>query len=177
MVALRRTRSIPRVSGNRSTNNAATSSGGGVFASTGCAVDLRPGAYVDDNEAQWGGGIGEAARGLPVHLWRLREQRDELRIAFDGDAVLFSDESEQVFQREGLAAFQASELAAAREPLRGGPFKPFLAALNRIQSEFPNGDCPIRTALFLFHLVPSPSWPYLLSPHAQRLPSFFTPRL
>src|SRR5690606_40250538 len=59
---------------------------------------------------------------------------------FDGDAVLFSDESEQVFQREGLAAFQASELAAARQPLGGGPFKAFLAALNRIQTEFSTTD-------------------------------------
>lgn len=94
-----------------------------------------------------------AATILPAK--RPREQRDELRIAFDGDAVLFSDESEQVYQRDGLAAFQASEMASAREPLRGGPFKPFLAALNRIQSEFPNGDCPIRTALFTARSAPA----------------------
>ncbi|MFN3581030.1 MAG: 5'-nucleotidase [Pseudomonas sp.] len=84
-----------------------------------------------------------------------REARDELRIAFDGDAVLFSDESEQVFQRDGLAAFQASELASAREPLGGGPFKPFLAALNRIQTEFANTECPIRTALFTARSAPA----------------------
>lgn len=84
-----------------------------------------------------------------------RETSDELRIAFDGDAVLFSDESEQIFQREGLAAFQASELAAARMPLGGGPFKPFLAALNRIQTEFPQAECPIRTALFTARSAPA----------------------
>ncbi|QIB52513.1 5'-nucleotidase [Pseudomonas sp. OIL-1] len=84
-----------------------------------------------------------------------RETGNELRIAFDGDAVLFSDESEQVFQREGLAAFQASELAAARQPLGGGPFKPFLAALNRIQTEFATTDCPIRTALFTARSAPA----------------------
>ncbi|MFO7705835.1 MAG: 5'-nucleotidase [Halopseudomonas sp.] len=84
-----------------------------------------------------------------------REMRDELRIAFDGDAVLFSDESEQVFQRDGLEAFQANEVASAREPLGGGPFKAFLAALNRIQTEFTAGACPIRTALFTARSAPA----------------------
>ncbi len=84
-----------------------------------------------------------------------REMRDELRIAFDGDAVLFSDESEQVFQRDGLEAFQASEVASARDPLGGGPFKAFLAALNRIQTEFAVGECPIRTALFTARSAPA----------------------
>ena len=78
-----------------------------------------------------------------------------LRIAFDGDAVLFSDESEQVFQRDGLAAFQASEQASAHQPLRGGPFKAFLAALNRIQTEFANEQCPIRTALVTARSAPA----------------------
>jgi 5'-nucleotidase len=54
-----------------------------------------------------------------------RAASDELRIAFDGDAVLFSDESERVYQAGGLEAFQASERESAREPLRGGPFKAF----------------------------------------------------
>jgi 5'-nucleotidase len=49
---------------------------------------------------------------------------DELRIAFDGDAVLFSDEAEQVFQKKGLAAFQQHE-AQGRRALPAGPFKPF----------------------------------------------------
>ena len=42
---------------------------------------------------------------------------DLLRFAFDGDAVLFSDEAERVYKSEGLEAFTASEKAAAREPL------------------------------------------------------------
>ncbi len=71
----------------------------------------------------------------------------ELRIAFDGDAVLFSDESERVYQTQGLAAFAEHEQSAAHEPLSGGPFKNFLAALHRIQSDYRNGDSPIRTAL------------------------------
>jgi 5'-nucleotidase len=79
----------------------------------------------------------------------------ELRIAFDGDAVLFSDESERVYQSDGLEAFQASERESAREPLRGGPFKPFLAALNLLQREFPEDACPIRTALVTARSAPA----------------------
>ena len=72
---------------------------------------------------------------------------DELRIAFDGDAVLFSDESERIYQQDGLAAFTENERRSARNPLTGGPFKAFLAALHQLQSEFSPGACPIRTAL------------------------------
>lgn len=72
---------------------------------------------------------------------------DELRIAFDGDAVLFSDAAERIFKESGLEAFTASETSAANEPLPGGPFKPFLEALTRIQAEFDPENCPIRTAL------------------------------
>lgn len=72
---------------------------------------------------------------------------DELRIAFDGDAVLFSDAAERIFKEAGLEAFTASETSAANEPLPGGPFKPFLEALTRIQAEFDPAHCPIRTAL------------------------------
>jgi 5'-nucleotidase len=79
----------------------------------------------------------------------------ELRIAFDGDAVLFSDESERVYQSGGLEAFQASEREAARQPLPGGPFKPFLAALNLLQREFPEESCPIRTALVTARSAPA----------------------
>ncbi len=71
----------------------------------------------------------------------------QLRIAFDGDAVLFSDEAERVYRKEGLAAFNATETSAAKEPLTGGPFKNFLAALHRIQSDYPLEKSPIRTAL------------------------------
>ena len=80
---------------------------------------------------------------------------DQLRFAFDGDAVVFSDEAERVYKREGLAAFTASEIAAAREPLRGGPFKPFLAALHRLQQAFPASEAPIRTALVTARSAPA----------------------
>ena len=58
---------------------------------------------------------------------------DEVRIAFDGDAVLFADEAERVYQAQGLEAFQSHEAAHASRPLPPGPFKPLLEALHRLQ--------------------------------------------
>lgn len=79
----------------------------------------------------------------------------ELRIAFDGDSVLFSDEAERVFQEQGYDAFMASEAAKAEQPLEGGPFKPFLQALHTIQQAFSEENCPIRTALVTARSAPS----------------------
>ena len=79
----------------------------------------------------------------------------ELRIAFDGDAVLFSDEAERIYQSQGLAAFAANEQQAAERPLSGGPFKGFLAALHALQNKFPAASCPIRTALVTARAAPA----------------------
>ena len=85
----------------------------------------------------------------------VRSEDEELRLAFDGDSVLFSDEAEQVFQSEGLAAFARTEAAAASSPLEGGPFKGFLAALHNLQKEFTEAACPIRTALVTARSAPA----------------------
>lgn len=82
------------------------------------------------------------------------ENEEELRFAFDGDAVLFSDEAEQVYKLQGLSAFTESEKASAKEPLSGGPFKQFLFALHRLQAEF-GENCPIRTALVTARSAPA----------------------
>lgn len=78
-----------------------------------------------------------------------------LRFAFDGDAVLFSDESEQIYKDKGLQAFTENEIASARQPLSGGPFKSFLSALHGLQQEFPYADSPIRTALVTARSAPA----------------------
>ena len=80
---------------------------------------------------------------------------NELRLAFDGDAVLFSDEAERVFKESGLQAFNESEVAAEKTPLSGGPFKNFLAALHGIQSAYPADKAPIRTALVTARAAPT----------------------
>ena len=78
-----------------------------------------------------------------------------LRVAFDGDAVLFSDESERIYRRDGLDAFNANEVAAASVPLSDGPFKGFLMALQRLQALFPAQESPLRTALITARGAPS----------------------
>src|SRR5690606_15328447 len=80
---------------------------------------------------------------------------DQLRIAFDGDAVIFSDEAERIYKEKGLEAFASSERESARKPLSGGPFKNFLEALHRIQAEFPMDASPIRTALVTARSAPA----------------------
>jgi 5'-nucleotidase len=72
---------------------------------------------------------------------------DVLRIAFDGDAVLFSDEAERIYQESGLEAFNRDEVSARRQPLAGGPCTPFLLAWHPDQTRYPIDGCPIRTAL------------------------------
>ena len=79
----------------------------------------------------------------------------QLRIAFDGDAVLFSDESEQIFKAKGLDAFQLNESQAATIPLKAGPFRGFLQALHDLQQHFPMEACPIRTALVTARNAPA----------------------
>ena len=80
---------------------------------------------------------------------------DQLRFAFDGDAVLFSDEAEQIYKRDGLDAFAANEDAARKQPLMGGPFKNFLASLQRLQQALPAERPPIRTALVTARSAPA----------------------
>ncbi len=88
-----------------------------------------------------------SARASSAHPW-------EVRIAFDGDAVLFGDEAERIYQDAGLAAFQAHEQMRAAKPLPPGPFKPLLEALQRLQHE-PAGAMRIRTALVTARSAPA----------------------
>ena len=84
-----------------------------------------------------------------------RPDSGQLRIAFDGDAVLFSDEAERIYHAEGLEAFAQQEKQRADTPLPGGPFKPLMLALHRIQSAYPIKDNPIRTALVTARSAPA----------------------
>jgi 5'-nucleotidase len=95
-----------------------------------------------------------AARVYPHSARATDAHPNEVRIAFDGDAVLFSDESERVYQRGGLEAFQAHERARAATPLAPGPFKPLLEALQQLQRE-PAGNMRIRTALVTARSAPA----------------------
>ncbi|MCH9758901.1 MAG: 5'-nucleotidase [Proteobacteria bacterium] len=81
------------------------------------------------------------------------DEDDTLRIAFDGDAVLFGDVAERVYQKHGLAQFQEMEKELAHDPLPEGPIKPFLAALLRLQQKVPPNK--IRTALITARGAPA----------------------
>ena len=83
-----------------------------------------------------------------------QSNNEQLKIAFDGDAVIFSDDSEKVFHEEGLDAFIENEVMAT-SPLKEGPFKSFLVELNKIQNDFDINECPIRTALVTARSAPS----------------------
>ena len=98
---------------------------------------------------------GVAAATLLGRAAGQRSESDDLRLAFDGDSVLFSDEAEQIYQAQGLDAFSRMEAAAAAQPLEGGPFKAFLAALHNLQREFNGAHCPIRTALVTARSAPA----------------------
>ena len=79
----------------------------------------------------------------------------QIRIAFDGDAVLFSDESERIYQEHGLEAFAAHEHANARNPLPEGPFAKLLKTISIIQKEYSEESSPIRTALVTARNAPA----------------------
>ncbi|NXP90197.1 5NT1B nucleotidase, partial [Passerina amoena] len=75
----------------------------------------------------------------------------QLRVAFDGDAVIFSDESEQIFKEQGLDRFFEHEQLNENKPLAQGPLKGFLEDLGKLQKKFyaknERLNCPIRTYL------------------------------
>lgn len=98
-------------------------------------------------------GVG-AATIQPVRGGQRAEQA-QIRIAFDGDAVIFSDESEVAHRDGGLEGFQKHEQQNANTPMTEGPLRPFLQILHLLQSVFPADDCPIRTALVTARGVPA----------------------
>lgn len=80
---------------------------------------------------------------------------EQIRIAFDGDAVIFSDESEKIYQSEGLEAFAKHEQLNAQKPLPEGPFAKLLKTISIIQRGFEGEIVPIRTALVTARNAPA----------------------
>lgn len=83
------------------------------------------------------------------------ENDSAIKIAFDGDSVLFSSEADDVYRTRGLDAFREQELEMAAVPLGAGPFKLFLDALCAIQREFPRGESPLKLALVTARGMPA----------------------
>jgi len=110
-------------------------------------------AHLSDVRAALDAGV-PAAQVYPHSAHASVAHPNEVRIAFDGDAVLFSDEAEQVFAAQGLSAFQAHERDKATLPLSAGPFKPLLAALHRLQRAG-TPSMRVRTALVTARSAPA----------------------
>lgn len=110
-------------------------------------------AHLSDVRAALLAGV-PAAQVYPDSARASQAHPEELRIAFDGDAVLFSDEAERVFQSAGLQAFVSHETERAALPLPAGPFKPLLAALHRMQ-QMADPQVRIRTALVTARSAPA----------------------
>jgi len=120
---------------------------------------LKANLFLSANETDVLGALEAkvpAARVYPESAQAASRHADEVRIAFDGDAVLFSDEAELVYQRDGLDAFTRHETALALQPLPPGPFKPLLEALHRLQAAS-GKDVPVkvRTALVTARSAPA----------------------
>jgi len=120
---------------------------------------LKANLFLSANEADVRSALESkvpAARVYPDSAQAAERHADEVRIAFDGDAVLFSDEAERVFQSDGLDAFTRHETEHAARPLPPGPFKPLLEALHRLQ-QAAGTDVPmrLRTALVTARSAPA----------------------
>ena len=122
-------------------------------------TDLFLSAYEDDMQSAIDSGI---AAGIictngdnEEYINNLNALAEEIRIAFDGDAVVFSDESEQIYQAKGLSAFEENEAIHADTPLSKGPFAKFLIKLSILQKEIGREKCPIRTALVTARSAPA----------------------
>jgi 5'-nucleotidase len=109
--------------------------------------------HLSDVRAALAAGV-PAAQVYPNSVHASDAHPSEVRIAFDGDAVLFSDEAERVYQTLGLQAFQRHEIEKATQPLPDGPFKPLLVALQNLQQSG-TPQMRIRTALVTARSAPA----------------------
>ena len=119
-------------------------------------TDLFLSAYEDDVQSAIDSNIAAGIICIDgIHTYDCEHQIKQIRIAFDGDAVLFSDESERIFKERGLEAFEENERKNADNPLKAGPFARFLKILSELQGEYAVEEAPIRTALVTSRCAPA----------------------
>ncbi len=109
------------------------------------AIDNNIAAGIIYTDHTYGENIGDANG----------DDDKKIRIAFDGDAVVFSPESEAVYKEKGLKAFEINETSKAYIPLGEGPFTGFIRKLSAIQEKLGPEKCPIRTALVTSRNAPA----------------------
>lgn len=119
-------------------------------------TDLFLSAYEDDVQYAINSNV---AAGIiyadGIHAYPTKDELGQIRIAFDGDAVLFSDESEVIYQEKGLEAFEENERKNANNIMDAGPFAKFLKTISTLQREFSSAEVPIHTALVTSRSAPA----------------------
>lgn len=119
-------------------------------------TDLFLSANMDDVQAAINANVAAGVIcAQPESNLKEKKEIPQIRIAFDGDAVLFSDESEKIYQAEGLEAFAKHEKELAETPMAAGPFARLLDTLSKLQKNFPDNEVPIRTALVTARSAPA----------------------
>ena len=108
-------------------------------------VDLFLSKSDEDVQQAVDSGVAAAVLYAPPQASGIRN--DQIRIAFDADAVLFSDASELIYKRDGIEAFWAHERDHAEEPLEAGPFAKLLVTLSYLQRHFAPNPSPVRIAI------------------------------
>lgn len=91
----------------------------------------------------------------PIDMTEL--DTDQLRIAFDGDAVLFDESGELIYQQHGLQAFHEREAKMSDTPMNKGPYADFLIKLSNLQKRLPSKPKyqPIQIALVTARNAPA----------------------
>lgn len=102
---------------------------------------------ANENDVQEAINLGIAAARIFPYENTNDTESNQVRIAFDGDAVLFSEESEVVYKTQGLEAFLKYEMDNASNPMKAGPFAKLLSLISNIQAKYHQENTPIRTAL------------------------------
>ena len=119
-------------------------------------TDLFLSAYQPDVQDAINAGIAAGVLLTDSKRAGMSDEIKQIRIAFDGDAVLFGAEAERIFRHDGIEAFQSHEREHANDPLSKGPFANFLMSLSNLQAMFPDKDhAPIRTALVTSRSAPA----------------------
>lgn len=116
-------------------------------------VDLFLSKSANDVQEAIDGGVAAAhLQNLPPGFASTSEQ---IRIAFDGDAVLFSAESDAYYKKHGLKKFLRRERKLRHMAMGQGPFAKLLMALSEIQKRFPTEQRPIRIAIVTARNAPA----------------------
>lgn len=119
-------------------------------------TDLFLSAYAPDVKQAVDNGVAAGMILTGKQHANSNEAIGQIRIAFDGDAVLFSAEAERVYKQRGIDAFNEHEQSNVDKPLQKGPFANFLKTLSNLQNIYKTQEqAPIRTALVTSRSIPA----------------------